>query len=140
MEVTPLKNSNQNEISINQIINKYKATYKRLTPIYSPAIGEEIVFGMSGFKHLLFKNKHRRPNKVIYSRMILIPLIKPVIHNCQEPTDKRTTTETIEGKPTKATYYALEARVGKSSTRVRVVIKKIGKNGKYHFQSVMKYN
>ncbi|MBR0372850.1 hypothetical protein IJH72_02850 [Candidatus Saccharibacteria bacterium] len=114
----------QNEIPINQIIKKYEKTYKRLTPIKSPAINEDIYFNMPGFKHLIFKNKHRRPNKVIYSRMVLIPLIKPVICNCQKPVEKRILTEKIEGKTIKVTYYALEARVGKSSTRVRVVVKK----------------
>ena len=131
---------NQNEIPINMIISKYEKSYKRFTPIYSQAINEEIYFNMAGFKHLIFKGKHRRPNKVIYSRMVLIPLIKPVIHNCQKETEIRQAIETIKGKELPVTYYALEARVGKSSTRVRVVIKKIGKNGKFYFQSIMKYN
>ncbi|MBQ3296749.1 hypothetical protein IJH01_01285 [Candidatus Saccharibacteria bacterium] len=134
------KSSHQNELPISQIINKYKSSYKKFKPIYSPALNQDIQFSMPGFKHLIFKGKHRRPNKVIYSRMVLIPLIKPVIRKCNEITEIRNTTETIKGKRLKVQYYALEARVGKSSTRVRVVVKKIGKNGEYYFQSVMKYN
>ena len=130
----------QNQISISQIIAKYENAYKRFTPTHSPAIGEDIYFNMSGFKHLIFKGKHRRPNKIIYSRMVLIPLIKPVIHSCQKEVEIRHAIEDVKGKPLSVTYYALEARVGKSSTRVRVVVKKIGKNGKFYFQSIMKYN
>lgn len=131
---------NRNELPISQIINKYKTSYKKFTPIYSPAIKDEVYFNMPGFKHLIFKNGHRRPNKVIYSRMVLIPLIKPVIHVCDKVIETRTSTEIVKGKPTQATFLALEARVGKSATRVRVIVKKIGNKGKYYFQSVMKYN
>ena len=128
------------ELTISQIIDKYKSSYRHLKPVYSPALGETIQFNMSGFKHLIFKGKHRRPNKIIYSRMVLIPLIKPVIRNCNKITEIRSGIEDVKGKKLKVKYCALEARVGKSSTRVRVVVKKIGKNGKYYFQSVMKYN
>lgn len=72
--------------------------------------------------------------------MVLIPLIKPVIRKCTKVTETRTRIEKVNDKETKATYKALEARVGKSSTRVKVVIKKSGENGKYYFQSIMKYN
>ena len=130
----------QNELAMSQIINKYKATYKKFKPTYSPALDEDIHFNMSGFKHLIFKGKHRRPNKVIYSRMVLVPLIKPVIHRCNKVTEVRKAVEGVKGQKLEVKYCALEARVGKSSARVRVVVKKIGKNGKYYFQSIMKIN
>ena len=95
---------------------------------------------MSGFNHLIFKKGHRRKNDVIYTRMVLIPLIKPVIKNCEEVTEIRKRTERIGNKDVKVVYRALEARVGKSSTRVKVVTKRIGDKGKYYFQSIMKYN
>lgn len=72
--------------------------------------------------------------------MILVPLIRPVIRKSLEVTETRIRTELLKSKETKATYKAIEARVGRKSTRVRVVVKKIGENGKYYFQSVMKYN
>ncbi len=132
--------SKSDEITIGMIIKKYKSTYKRFTPVYSPAIGEDVLFNMSGFKHLVFKNNRRRPNKVIYSRLVLIPLIKPVIHACEEVVEVRVGSEDVKGERLSVEYRALEARVGKGSARVRVVIKKIGKNGKYYFQSVIKIN
>lgn len=89
---------------------------------------------------MIFKGKHRRDNKTIYSRLVLIPLIRPVIENCDEETEIRVRREVIDGKKVKVTYYALEARVGKSEVRVRVVTRKVGEKGKNYFQSVMKFN
>lgn len=66
------------------LIEKYRAEYKKLSPIYSEAIGEKVHFNMFGFKHLVFKGKHRRETKVIFNRLVLIPLIAPVIRNCAE--------------------------------------------------------
>ena len=101
-------------------------------------MNEEIQFNISGFKHLIFKGKHRRPNKVIYSRMVLIPLIRPVIRKCRRLSEVRESTENVGNKKLKVKYCALESKVGKNPAKVRVVVKKIGDKGKYYFQSVMK--
>lgn len=121
------------------LIEKYKADYKIITPIYSKAIGEKVFFNMFGFKHLIFKGKHRRDSKAIFNRLVLIPLIVPVIRNCDEEVEIRIRRETIDGKKIRVTYYALEARVGKDSVRVRVITRKVGTQGKHFFQSIMKY-
>ena len=94
---------------------------------------------MFGFKHLIFKGKHRRDSKAIFNRLVLIPLIVPVIRNCDEEVEIRIRRETIDGKKIRVTYYALEARVGKDSVRVRVITRKVGTQGKHFFQSIMKY-
>ena len=94
---------------------------------------------MPGFKHLIFKGKHRRETKAIFNRLVLVPLIAPVIHNCEEEVEIRLRREMIDGKKVKVTYYALEAHVGKDSVRVRVVTRKVGQKGKHYFQSIMKY-
>lgn len=121
------------------LITKYRAEYAKLKPIYSKAIGEKVYFNMPGFKHLIFKGKHRRETKAIFNRLVLVPLIAPVIYNCDEEIEVRTRREIIEGKKIKVTYYALEARVGKDSVRVRVVTRKVGEKGRHYFQSIMKY-
>ncbi len=121
------------------LIEKYRAEYKKLKPIQSEAIGEKVHFNMFGFKHLIFKGKHRRETKVIFNRLVLIPLIAPVIHNCAEEVEIRVRREVIDGKKVKVTYYALEALVGKNSARVRVVTRKVGEKGNHYFQSIMKY-
>lgn len=126
-------------MSTKSLVEKYRAKYERIKPTYSRAIGEKVFFNVFGFKHLIFKGKHRREAKVIFDRLVLVPLIVPVINKCEEEIEIRIRRETIEGKKTKVTYYALESYVGKENVRVRVVTRKIGENGKHYFQSVMKY-
>lgn len=121
------------------LIAKYRTEYKRLKPIHSEAIGEKVYFNMPGFKHLIFKGKHRREATAIFNRLVLVPLIAPVIHNCSEEVEIRIRKETIDGKKVRVTYYALEAHVGKDSVRVRVITRKVGTDGKHYFQSIMKY-
>ncbi len=121
------------------LIAKYRAEYVKLKPIQSKAIGDKVYFNMPGFKHLIFKGKHRRETKAIFNRLVLVPLIAPVIHNCDEEVEIRTRREVIDGKKVKVAYYALEAHVGKDGVRVRVVTRKVGKKGKHYFQSIMKY-
>lgn len=121
------------------LMAKYRAEYVKLKPIHSNAIGEKVYFNMPGFKHLIFKGRHRRESAAIFNRLVLVPLIAPVIHNCDEEVEIRIRNEVIDGKKVKATYYALEAHVGKDSVRVRVVTRKIGEKGKHYFQSIMKY-
>ena len=126
-------------LPMKDIIEKYRAEYAKILPTYSEAIGENIHFNIFGFKHLIFKGRHRRENKAIMNRLVLIPLIVPVICNCDEEVEIRIRRENIDSKKVKVTYYALEALVGKKSARVRVVTRKVGVNGKHYFQSIMKY-
>lgn len=70
---------------------------------------------------------------------MLVPLIAPVIYNCSEEVETRIRNEVVDGKKVKVTYYALETHAGKDSARVRVAIRKVGKEGKHYFQSIMKY-
>lgn len=126
-------------LSTSELIKKYRAEYAKIRPIASPAIGEKVHFNMYGFKHLIFKGKHRRDSKTIINRLVLIPLIAPVIRNCYEEVEIRIRRETIDGKKVKVTYYALESHVGKNSVRVRVVTRKVGEKGSHYFQSIMKY-
>ena len=142
LETTELGDDNYSmvdKISTSEYIGKYKSMYLKLKPILSPAIGDQVYFNMPGFKHLIFKGKHRRETKTILNRLVLIPLIAPVIHNCKEETEIRIRRELVDGKKTRVTYYALEAHVGKDSVRVRVVTRKVGEKGKHYFQSIMKY-
>jgi len=126
-------------ITTSEYIGKYKAMYKLLKPIHSKAIGEKVYFNMPGFKHLIFKNNRRRDTKAIFNRLVLIPLITPVIHNCKEEKEVRIRKEQIDGKKVSVTYYALESHVGKNNVRVRVITRKIGTKGKHYFISIMKF-
>jgi len=129
----------RSEIKVHEYVVKYRELYQALRPIYSPAIGEKVYFGMAGFKHLMFKGGHRRDTANIIGRLILIPLIPPVIKGCYEEIEIRIRREMIDGHKVKVTYYALEAHVGKDSVKVRVITRKVGEKGRHYFQSVMKY-
>ena len=122
-----------------ELISKYKVMYQALKPVRSKAIGAEVNFNMPGFKHLIFKGKHRRPTRDIYNRLVLVPLIVPVIRNCDEVIETRIRSEFIDGEKVQVTYHALEAHVGKDKARVRVVTRKVGEAGQHYFQSIMKY-
>jgi len=131
------------DISINELVERYRAIYRSINPIFSPAIGANINFPSEGFMHLVFKRGHRRPNSVILNRLPQVPLIVPVIMNCLDVSETRTRTETKkDGRQVDVTYYALEARVGqprRHPPKVRVVIRKENGSPNYNFQSVMKY-
>lgn len=127
------------KINTSEFIVKYKVLYRLLKPVHSKAIGDKVYFNMFGFKHLIFKGKHRRETKVIFNRLVLVPLIAPVIRNCKEEKEVRIRKETINGKKARVTYYGLEAYVGKDNVRVRVITRKVGNKGKHYFQSIMKF-
>lgn len=127
------------KINTSDLISKYKLKYERIKPVYSKAIGEIVYFNINGFKHLIYKGKHRRDTPAILNRLVLVPLIVPVIKNCEEEVEIRVRREYVDGKKIKVTYYALEFKVGKMSARVRVVTRKVGEKGKHYFQSIMKY-
>lgn len=126
-------------LTTEDFVNKYKEVFGKLSPIKNNITGEPIFFNMVGFKHLIFKGKHRRATKVIVNRLILVPLIVPTIKNAPEILETRIRKETIDGKRIEVTYHALEAHVGKKSVRVRVVVRKVGKKGRLFFFSIMKY-
>jgi hypothetical protein len=127
------------KLPIADIVKKYRLEYNSLRPVQSKAIGDKVYFNMFGFKHLIFKGQHRRENKAIFNRLILIPLIIPVIRNCEREIEIRQRYEIVKGKEVKVTYYALEAHVGQDVVRVRVVTRKVGTKGRHYFQSIMKY-
>lgn len=126
-------------LSTKDLITKYKKEYKKISSVFSPAINERVYFNMPGFKHLVFKGGHRRQAAAIFNRLVLVPLIAPVIHSCVEEVEIRIRREKIDGKKVQVTYYALESCVGKGSARVRVITRKVGEKGKHYFQSVMKF-
>jgi hypothetical protein len=128
------------EIIINDFIAKYRELYKKQRPVISPALKQEIKFNAEGFNHLLFKGGKKRADKAVINRLPLVPLAVPVIKTCRKTLEIRSRRQTIKGKTVSVKYYSLEANVGKSSTRVRVVIRKVGRAGNYNFYSIMKYN
>ena len=114
--------------------------YKTFRPVYCAALKTRVNFNSEGFNHLIFKGGKKRTDRVIVNRLPILLLAVPVIKKCSKTIETRVREETIKGKLVKTTYYALEANVGKSNTRVRVVVRRIGTGGGYNFFSIMKYN
>ena len=127
------------KIPTGELISKYHQLYLQIKPVFSPAINELVYFNNAGFHHLVYKRGHRRAVGEISCRLSLVPLIVPVIKNCAEEVEIRIRKENIKGERIRVTYYALEANVGRSNARVRVVTRKVGEKGKHYFQSIMKY-
>lgn len=120
-------------------ISKYRLIYKSLNPVYSTALKSTVYFTSEGFNHLLFKHGHRRPNKEIQYRLPLIKLIIPVIKNCTSISKAIIEKERKTSKSTIVYFYELSHIVGrKEPARVKVIVRKRGTQGKFHFLSVMK--
>lgn len=88
---------------------------------------------------MLFSGGKRRKDKDIINRLPLLHLAIPVIKSCTSVKETRESEEIINGKKVTVSYFALESYVGRSNTRVRVVIRKVGKKGNYNFYSIMRY-
>ncbi|HSX42416.1 MAG TPA: hypothetical protein VLE93_03665 [Candidatus Saccharimonadales bacterium] len=125
--------------STGEFIRRYKTEFNQLKPVKCATIGEKVHFNMVGFKHLIYKGQHRRPTKVIFNRLVLIPLIIPTLKNAAEILETRIRKEVVDGKKVEVMYHALEAKVGRKSVHIRVVVRKIGQKGQFHFFSIMKY-
>lgn len=125
-------------LSVKIFIAKYSEIYKNIQPLYSPAICETIYFNGAGFRHLIYKNKHRRKAKIILGRLVLVPLIIPVIENCEKIVETHFRCQVIDHQKVSVVYHALEAKVGRSRIKARLIARKLGKQGKNYFHSIMK--
>ena len=125
--------------STKDYIQRYKDKYRKIGDVYCVALGLKVKFTLVGFKHLIFKGSRRRVNSVIKNRLRLIPLAPYVLKKADEVVETRIRKENIYGGRRSVRYDAIEAVVGKSNVRVRVVVRTIGEDGQPHFYSIMKY-
>lgn len=125
------------------LLDNRKNYYKSLTPVFSPAIREYIVFNMHGFNHLRFRidNTPRTPKEAMY-KLGLLPLVTAVISTATTVEQYQKRLAPIGGSRRKIfkeiEYWALASVVGKRHTKVRVVVRRIGRSAQIHFWSVMK--
>lgn len=116
--------------------------FKTFTPMYCPALREYVIFTMAGFNHLRFKvdNTPRNPKEAMY-KLGLVPLIRPVIYNAKKVDNYERRYSPIGGSRKKVfaeiEYWTLVAVVGKQNTKLRIVLRRVGK-GQIQFWSVMK--
>lgn len=119
--------------------NKSKTHYFNLSQVYCPALKANVTFNSDGFYHMLFKsNREKRTVAVQHSRLVLVPLLKPVLMKAKTIKETRVIEVKIAGVTKVQTCYALIEYVGNGhDAKVKVVVRKTGSGG-YFFHSAMK--
>jgi hypothetical protein len=122
-----------------ELLNKRKAWYDNIKKVYCPCINEDVIFNSKGFHHIKYDRSGRaRSKKEKMYRLGILPLAIPVIkcaikiHKYSPPKELNKLEKPIE-------YWALREKVGKQSTTITVILRRIG-SGNITFYSIMKKN
>ena len=120
-----------------ELLAESRAWYKKVVKYHCPILKEDVHFNSKGFHHLLYDGLgHARTNKHRMYRLGLLPLTLAVlkcatrIFQYKAPAYSKNLNKYVE-------YWALKEVVGKQSTVVTVVLRKIG-TGKITFHSIWK--
>jgi hypothetical protein len=124
-----------------ELKKKYRVMYFKLDSVYCPVLKSRVKFNSDGFYHMLFKNsREKRTVNAQYGRLILIPLLKPVLRCAKRIHETRIEEIKVRSIPKVQTCHALIEYVGDDlDAKVKVVVRQIG-NGSYYFHSAMKMN
>lgn len=118
--------------------------YQGIGRIFSPVLGEEIIFPSEGFNHIVFKNaRSERDRSSQITRFKLLPLAIKLI---KVSTTFQEFEETL--KDFKIKSFKKKMRQSKSvkywgiiaiieGRKIKVIIRQIGENGNKHFWSVI---
>lgn len=116
----------------NELFERTKAYYKSIGKIRCIWINNEyIIFGNSGFTHLLIKNRKSRSISEKYRKLCLIKYIPQIINNKNARIGLRILKDKKYGQ---IEFRSIAAET--DSRSIKVILRKIG-NGNYHFWSVM---
>lgn len=116
----------------NQLFKETKAFYKRLNKIRCVWVDNNyVIFGNSGFTHLLIKNRKSRPINEKCRKLNLVKYISQIINNRNAKSEVRIFKNKKYGQ---IEYKSITAEI--NSRKIKVIIRKIG-NGNYHFWSIM---
>lgn len=100
------------------------------SPVRCRCLNQDVYFNAKGFHHLLYDGSGRRRNlNEAYFRLTLIPLIVPVIVSAEDCI--------YEKRSIRIEMWSLEAIVGRSHNKVKVVLRRDGA-GNIFFWSVMR--
>ena len=125
-----------------ELLQKRREEYKKLPPMFCPALRENTHFTMRGFNHLRFKidNTPRNPKEAMY-KLGLLPLVKPVIYHAKTAVYERRLAPLGGSRKVilkEMDYWALTAVVGAKKVKIKVVLRKLVNGDQIHFWSVMK--
>lgn len=124
------------------MLEKYRKIYNQFDKIYCHCLKTDIFFNAKGFHHLRFEVSGRpRSKAVTRSRIVLLPLVMPVIRKAKDFDTRVRENVRVSRKRRVARktiiYFTLIERVGKRKTKVKVILRRVG-NGKIIFWSVMR--
>lgn len=124
-----------------ELKQKARQQYNELGGIYCEPLKARVNFNADGYYHMLFKSsREKRTVAQQYSRLVLVPLIKPVLYNAKKIHETRIEEVNIRGVKKVRTCYSLIEYVGENlDVKVKVVVRQTG-SGNYYFHSVMKVN
>lgn len=119
-------------------LKKLKETVKKeyfsISKVYSPALSDYIYFTSEGFHHLTYKNQLKgRSRKEKFERLMHFKYVRKLIQITSEIQELRTV---IYNMNYNITFLAIESDIN-SIIRIRVIIKRYDKNGKFLFLSVI---
>lgn len=118
--------------------------YSSISGIISPAFSEYIQFNAEGFNHIVFKGPHsEREKSSQILRFKLLPLAVKLIKLSTTYQEFEETLKEFEVKSYKkrirktkpVQYWGIIAII--DGRKIKVIIRKIGENGKMHFWSIV---
>jgi hypothetical protein len=116
-----------------EYIERRHKQYKALKPVFCKPLGEYVYFDSDGFRHLLFKTRHKvRPITEQKYKLDLVPGIRSALTKATVILEQRKSVHNDK----EIRYWAV---VGKwrNFIHLRVIIKRVG-SGKLRFWSVMR--
>lgn len=112
----------------NTHIKNLKDVYSNLSDVYCPFLGEIVLFNNKGFRHLLYKAGNRkRSSSEIEIRTAMLIMAREVL-------EITTTVQELEMR-VDSSFLGFIAIV--NNFKLKIVVKKDGLKGKYHFYSVI---
>ncbi len=122
--------------SYQDLLREKRTWYKAVGKSFCPILNEDIIFNSKGFNHLLNDGTGQpRSIKERMYRIGLLPLLIPVIKNASKiSTYKKEYSKSLKKD---VEYWKLSEIVGKQTTEVAVILRKIG-TGNITFYSIWK--
>ncbi len=127
-----------------QLRAQAKNYYESIDHLYSPALGGLIHFGDDGFNHLIFRNARReRDRSEQLQRFNLLGVATKLIrlsttHQEYEERKMSVPAQKYKKRTRKTSavlYWGIIAIIDQQ--KIKVVIRKVGTNGNFHFWSVI---
>lgn len=131
-----------------ELKNSTEIEYKKIVSVYSPALKSEIIFNSDGFHHLRYdSSRAERSKKAQYIKFRYFNKAVEIIKLSTTIQEYRRGICPV-GKPDKGGFrktkivewFAFFSIISFAKrTRIRVVVRRIGADGQYHFWSVMPF-